>query len=137
MLSCNSSKEEAHRIGERVDSFAIYYFNWQYEEATKYCTQSSKKWLEFAASQVNEEDLKILRTPKEELTTEIISIDYNNSEQNAMVRLCVKNFIESQSFNEVPIKKDKAIFNLHLIKEKSEWKIKMEALPQSEKLNPD
>lgn len=135
--SCRSTNNESKEIREIVDSFAICYFNWQYEKATKYCTQSSKKWLEFAASQVNNQDIEILRNQQDEPTIKLISIDYNELEQIATVQISANNFVESHGFGECPTKRENAIFNLKIVKEENKWKIKMEALPQSERQNPD
>ena len=49
IASCHTTVSEDERISERVDSFATYYFNWQYDKAAAYCTPPSIKWLEFAA----------------------------------------------------------------------------------------
>ena len=40
--SCRSTNNESKEIREIVDSFAICYFNWQYEKATKYCTNPQR-----------------------------------------------------------------------------------------------
>ena len=44
-----------------VDSFAVYFFNWRLDKAAQFCTPDSKKWLQFAASQVHPEDLEQMK----------------------------------------------------------------------------
>jgi hypothetical protein len=137
IASCHTTVSEDERIGERVDSFATYYFNWQYDKAAEYCTPPSIKWLEFAASQVREGDVEQLKAKESQLTTEIISIDYSPDEQQARVKQRVSNYMEARGFGEPPAKCEEGIYEWTLVKEKRAWLIRMEALPRNEKQNHD
>lgn len=96
IASCHTTVSEDECISERVDSFATYYFNWQYDKAAAYCTPLSIKWLEFAASQVREGDVEQLKAKESQLTTEIISIDYSPDERQAYVKQRVSNYMEAR-----------------------------------------
>mgnify|MGYP007000016486 CR=1 FL=1 len=64
-----------------VDSFANNYFNWHFPKAVKYCTQESERWLRYAASNVNETDVELLRQKPEDASIEITDIDFGDDEQ--------------------------------------------------------
>lgn len=137
IASCHTTVSEDERISERVDSFATYYFNWQYDKAAAYCTPPSIKWLEFAASQVREGDVEQLKAKESQLTTEIISIDYSPDEQQARVKQRVSNYMEARGFGEPPAECEEGIYEWTLVKERRAWLIRMEALPRNEKQNHD
>ena len=76
LFSCDSTSfvRGEHKVRVAVDSFAFYYFNWQFSKASRFVTDSSQVWLRYAASQVHEADVKILRD-KEDATIEIEEIN--------------------------------------------------------------
>lgn len=135
--ACHAPANEEERIGERVDSFATYYFNWQYDKAAAYCTAPSVKWLEFAASQVKENDVEVLKAKESQLETEIISIEYSADSQLAHVKQRVCNYMEARGFGESPIESDEGVYEWTLVKDKRGWLIRMEALPRNEKQSHD
>ena len=44
-----------------VDSFAVNFFNWRLDHVAKFCTPESEKWLQFAASQVQRNDIEQMK----------------------------------------------------------------------------
>ena len=124
IASCHTTVSEDERISERVDSFATYYFNWQYDKAAAYC-------------QVREGDVEQLKAKESQLTTEIISIDYSPDEQQARVKQRVSNYMEARGFGEPPAECEEGIYEWTLVKDKRAWLIRMEALPRNEKQNHD
>ena len=50
-----------------AEAFASCYFNYDFAGARPYCTESSLKWLSFAASNVTQTDLDVLKTQREEM----------------------------------------------------------------------
>lgn len=121
-----------------MDSFAFYYFNWQFQKASRFVTDSSQVWLRYAASQVHEADIKILRD-KEDATIEIEEMDIaSNDEPTA--RITVRDFLRMDTIGTEGHLVKKACFILYLEEapeEKVRWKVRMEGLPQSEKRNRD
>ena len=54
-------------------------------KAVKYCTQESERWLRYAASNVNETDVELLRQKPEDASIEITDIDFGDDETSATV----------------------------------------------------
>lgn len=61
LSGCEPHEGSEDQLKADVDSFANYYFNWHFPKAVKYCTQESERWLRYAASNVNETDVELLR----------------------------------------------------------------------------
>ena len=121
-----------------VDSFATYYFNWQFQKASRFVTDSSQVWLRYAASQVHEADITILRE-KEDATIEIEDVDVT-SLYGPKARITVRDFLRMDTIGTKGHLVKKASYILYLEEvpeEKVRWKIRMEGLPQSEKRNRD
>ena len=143
VLSAAGCESASHVREERsaqaaADSFATYYFNWQFDKASRFVTDSSLVWLRYAASQVHEADIKILRE-KEDAAIEVEEIDIDNAE-TASVLVTVKDFLRMDTIGTEGHLVGKASFRLNIERtstEGGEWKIRMEGLPQSEKRNRD
>ena len=60
VAGCESASrfKEERSARAAADSFATYYFNWQFQKAARFVTDSSQVWLRYAASQVHEADIK-------------------------------------------------------------------------------
>lgn len=71
LTGCQSHQGDENQLENDIDSFATYYFNWQFPKTLKYCTQSSEPWLRYAASNVHQADVDLLRTKAEDATVEI------------------------------------------------------------------
>lgn len=136
LSGCSLHKNEEEQISECVDSFAVNYFNWHYAQASKYCSTDSKRWLQFVASQVTKDDLEMLRNKQTALSVEIENIDLQ-SEKQAIVGICVDNYIAPRSFAAALQEVERGYFELIVIKLDKRWVVKMEALPRSEKQNHD
>ena len=65
LTGCQSHQGDEDQLENDIDSFATYYFNWQFPKTQKYCTQSSEPWLRYAASNVHQADVDLLRTKAE------------------------------------------------------------------------
>ena len=121
-----------------ADSFATYYFNWQFDKAARFATDSSKIWLRYAASQVHEADIELLRE-KEDAAVEIDEIVIDD-EETATAHITVRDFVRMDTIGTEGHLVEKASFVLQMerkAEERGNWKIRMEGLPQSEKRNRD
>ena len=78
LTGCQSHQGDEDQLENDIDSFATYYFNWQFPKTLKYCTQSSEPWLRYAASNVHQADVDLLRTKAEDATVEINDIDFSD-----------------------------------------------------------
>ena len=121
-----------------ADSFATYYFNWQFDKAARFATDSSMIWLRYAASQVHEADIELLRE-KEDAAVEIDEIVIDDVE-TASVHITVRDFVRMDTIGTEGHLVEKASFVLQMerkTEERGDWKIRIEGLPQSEKRNRD
>ena len=140
VAGCESASrfKEERSARDAADSFATYYFNWQFRKASRFVTDSSQVWLRYAASQVHEADIKILRD-KEDAAVEVEEIDVNDTETPS-ARVVVRDFLRMDTIGTEGHLVEKASFRLMLEQtqpEGGEWKVRMEGLPQSEKRNRD
>ncbi len=90
----------------------------------KYCTQSSEPWLRYAASNVHEADVELLRNKAEDATIEINDIDFGDDEASATVSITVHNFLQMDSIGQEAHLVEEADFHLPMCMEKGVWKIK-------------
>lgn len=98
-------------------------------ENVKYCTKESERWLRYAASNVNETDVELLRQKPEDASIEITDIDFDDDETSATVTLTVHNFLQMDSIGQDPQLIEQADFQLPMCMEKGLWKIKLDKLP--------
>ncbi|HAT62742.1 MAG TPA: hypothetical protein DCS83_09430 [Prevotella sp.] len=135
--SCNlGHKGKSDQLENDVDSFAQKYYNWQFEDALPYCTSDSKKWLQYAASNVHKADINLLRNKNQGASYEINDINYNNGDTTAIINIKVYNFLQMDTIGNSGRIIPSAVFLLKAVFH-HEWKIKMEGLPRSEKQNHD
>ena len=133
---------ESHSAGSEkqmmlaLDSFTVSYYNWQYHRAQRFCTPESEPWLKFAASQVTQEDVELLRK-ETEATYEVRSIEFIN-DSSALANITVFDFLQPDSIGQPPHHVDKADFTLRIVLPASEkkWKIELTQLPRPEKNKP-
>ena len=129
LTGCQSHQGDENQLENDIDSFATYYFNWQFPKTQKYCTQSSEPWLRYAASNVHQADVDLLRTKAEDATVEINDIDFSDDGANATVSITVYNFLQMDSIGQDPQLIEQADFQLPMCMEKGLWKIKLDKLP--------
>ena len=112
LSGCEPHEGSEDQLKADVDSFANYYFNWHFPKAVKYCTQESERWLRYAASNVNETDVELLRQKPEDASIEITDIDFGDDETSATVTLTVHNFLQMDSIGQDPQLIEQADFQL-------------------------
>lgn len=133
---CQQHKSKENQIKECADSFAVYYYNWHFEKAARFCTEESDKWLRFAASNVLEGDIDSLRNKLEDATVETGDITFLD-DTTANVKVKVSNFLDFDSLGCAAHKVDHAQVKLKMALHKGQWLVRMEDLPQSEKRSRD
>ena len=119
-----------------ADSFAISYFNWQFEKAAGYCTADSRIWLRYAASNVRESDIDILKNKSDGASYKIEKIHFP-SDSIAHILVTVKDFVGMDTLGKKARIIPEARFRLSMVFENNRWKVRMEGLPRSEKQNHD
>ena len=116
-----------------VDSFAVYFFNWRLDKAAQFCTPDSKKWLQFAASQVQAEDLEQMKSLPNNFAYSYEITQGDTKGVAAEVALNVENFFVLDSIGKPGRLKDNATFPLQLVKQDGTWKVKLDGLPRMDK----
>ena len=77
--SCEFHAGSSRQLKKQVDSFAVYYFNWQFHKAVRFVTPESEKWMSYAASQVHQADIDLLQQKELPATCEIQEITYDDT----------------------------------------------------------
>ena len=133
IAGCNSNHyKDKKQLEADADSFATYYFNWQFQKAIPYCTPSSRKWLCYAASNVHSADINILRTKTDGASSHIHKIQFIN-DSTADVLCTVKDYVCMDTIGKAGRIIPQSLFRLSLVLHHNQWKIRMEDLPRSEK----
>lgn len=137
LTGCQSHEGSEEQLENNLDSFATYYYNWQFPKAIKFCTAGSEPWLKYAASNVHEADVELLRNKAEDATVEINDIDFSDDGANATVSITVYNFLQMDTIGQEAHLVEEADFHLPMRIENGVWKIRMVNLPRSERRNHD
>ncbi len=134
LIACNGiHTNDEERLKDNVDSFATAYFNWQYKAALPFCTQESEQWLRYAASNVHQEDVDILRAQDEGASHEINEIVYNKDDSTAYARITVRNFLQMDTIGTAGHIVKEAQIRIPLVVRNKKWLVKMEAPLQNER----
>lgn len=129
IVSCQPHEGSESQLKEDVDSFATYYYNWHFEQASKYCTPESEVWLKWAASNVHPADIDLLHEKQEDAKIEIEDILYGNDETSATVSIHVSNFLMMDSIGKAAKLVDQTTLQLPMEIHEGKWKVKLEKLP--------
>lgn len=139
IVSCQAQwgNAESNSAEEVADSFAVYYFNWQFDKAAKFVTENSMVWLRYAASQVHQADIDILR----EKCDSRVKVEDVELDDYGYATVTVTDFLRMDTIGTEGHLVKEARFKIPLEQSaengKRRWKVKMEGLPQSEKRNRD
>ena len=133
---CQEHDGSEDQLQECVDSFAVYYYNWHLDKAARFCTADSRQWLQFAASNVHQEDLDTLHNKAEDAQVEIGDISQTD-DNSATAEIHVSDFLQMDTIGQPPTLVDEADFTLQLVMEQGKWRVRMEGLPRSGKQSRD
>lgn len=89
LMAC--SMKESSEAEERAKIFAINYFNLKYNEAAKLATDEAKKWIEYRAANITQDDLDVLDSQPDTATCEINGFDSDGD--FGTVKVTIKNFL--------------------------------------------
>ncbi len=116
-----------------ADSFAVNYFNWNFNGAARFCTPESVRWLQFAASQVTQADIDTLRAKAHGADVEVADVAMSDDESCADIRVTVTDFMVPAAIGQGAEATAKQTFKLMAVRIGDDWKIRMEDLPRSER----
>lgn len=135
--SCKQEPGSEEQLREHADSFAVNYFNWHFEQALRYCTPESEKWLRYAASNVHEEDVELLRNKEADAQVELGDIIYNDNDSIVTIETKVYDYLQMDSIGKAAHLVPESTFRLTMVKRSGKWLIRMESPLRSEKQNRD
>ena len=137
LLGCegNSSYPD-EKVRERATAFAGAYFNYDFTSARKLVTEESVKWLEFAASNVTQEDVDLYNSVEEPATVEIDDYQYVN-DTISIVTVLVENYLQKDSINRTATISDQGTFRLTLVLRDGKYYVRMEGPLRSERQSRD
>lgn len=111
-----------------VDSFSVAYFNWRFKDALPFVTSESARWLRFAASQVNQEDVDSLRSKRyaaDVRVEDVSSID----DTTKLATVIVKDFIAMDSIGREPRTIPVDTFHIRVTLTNGFWRVHLRRLP--------
>lgn len=111
-----------------VESFSTAYFNWRFKDAELCVTTQSRKWLAFAASQVDSDDVDSLRAMEFAASVEIEDIN-EIDDTTAQATVTVKNFLTLDSIGAHPHTEAERQFKIPVSLVGKYWKVKLTRLP--------
>ena len=122
VLSSCKRYAEQHNAETATDSFSVYYFNYDLQNASRFV---SDKWIErlkFLASNIDSTDIdKINSSEKAEI--EIIETSLEDNMTEAASTIEVRNWLKKGFLRDSLRKVETALFELSLTKENKEWKV--------------
>ncbi len=133
MLLCTCGKTDKEQLMETVDSFSNTYFNWQFHRAVAYCTPDSKRWLSYMASQVNQDDIDLLRSQTESAQAEIVHVNILDGDSVAKVEVKVSNFLSMDTIGVKGKIEKEARFVISAKSVGNQWKIWLTSPLRAEK----
>lgn len=120
----------AEAVAER---FAIAYFNYHFDEASLCCTPESRRWLSFAASNVYEADLDVLRGMASGAEVEVLSVDYGDADSVAVASVVVRGAMVRDTIGRAGRVSAEESYRLGMVCRDGRWYVRMEGLPRSGK----
>ena len=135
--SCKQESGSEEQLLEDADSFAVNYYNWHFEQSLRYCTPESEKWLRYAAGNVHEADVELLRNREEDAQVESGDILYDDNDSIATIETKVYNYLQMDSIGKAAHLIPESTFRLTMVKRSGKWLIRMESPLRSEKQSHD
>uniref|UniRef100_A0AB33J1D1 Lipoprotein n=1 Tax=Prevotella sp. GTC17259 TaxID=3236795 RepID=A0AB33J1D1_9BACT len=129
-LACGEFNTDS-KGSEVADSFATAYFNYDYHKSLKYVHPTSWKWIVYAASQVRQEDVDMLRSMAEPPTIEIEE-HTRDKVNDSLVYITVKvsNFFNMDTIGTSGHMVQDARFSLPVLYAKGKWLVRLDELPR-------
>ncbi len=133
VAGCASGDKDNEEAEAAALAFANAYFNYDFDEAAKFCTQDSRQWLAFAASNVYGADIEVLRNMEEGASANVTDVDILDGDSMAVATVEVTNFMQRDTIGKAGRVVDEAVFRLNLVRSDGSWKVRMANLPRSGK----
>ena len=120
----------SRQLKKEVDSFAVYYFNWQFYHAVRFVTPESEKWMHYAASQVHQADIDLLQSKELPASCEINEIVYSEDDKTAIAHVTIQNYLRMDTIGKAATIVNTAQFDIPLIyqPETDKWIVEVNEL---------
>ncbi len=125
------------QANKEVTDFATAYFNYNFNEALKYCTPESEKWIVYTASNIHDADIEVLRNAKQGASVEIKNFVFDDNDSTGYALITVHNYMRLDTIGKAGHEIVQADYHIPIVLRDSKWTVKMEGLPRSEKQNHD
>ena len=135
MAGCDAGMNGDQQARKVAGDWADAYFNYDFKDASGYVTPESQKWLQFAASNVTEQELKLIQEAGGAMVTVSEGFDEANDTMR-LVTLTVTNSLKPSAQGKADLTKD-GTFKVVVVKREADWQVKMAGLPRSEKQSRD
>jgi len=137
LTSCTNNKPSPDELAtQQAKLFADSYFNYDYTSALALITPESAKWLQFAASNITQNDIDQLNAHNEEVTTDVTDLLWID-DTTALATIEAANYLLKDSIGRNMRRMDEGTFQIKIVERQGQYYIKMEGLPRSERQSPD
>ncbi len=125
-ITTGCMSEEEERAAAQAKDFAENYFNLRFEKAYETCTDDSRKWIAFRASNITERDLEAVRNAPEEAYVSSVNCKLT-SDSTAIARCTVHEALAADSLEQRTGRiLEKAEYAIPLVKQGRRWRVRME-----------
>ena len=137
IMGCSENTSDAEeKMKSKAVCFAEAYFNYDFKEAVRHVTPESVKWLQFAASNVNQADVDQLNNDEEAARVEVADFLYED-DSTVVVTVKVSDFLQKDSIIGSATMMDESSFPVTVVRRADKLFVKMEGLPRSERQSRD
>ncbi|MBR6937163.1 MAG: hypothetical protein IKH63_06285 [Prevotella sp.] len=130
LVACDFHAGSSRQLKKEVDSFAVYYFNWQFHQAVRFVTPESEKWMHYAASQVHQADIDLLQSKELPASCEINEVVYSEDDKTAIAHVTIQNYLRMDTIGKAATIVNTAQFDIPLIyqAETDKWIVEVNEL---------
>lgn len=127
---CQLADRESMQVRQAAEDWAEAYFHFDYQEAARHTTAEGLRWLQFAASNINEADVEVINQYINDITTSVSDV-YVGNDTMAVAAIHVNHWFSPDSIGHAGSMKDDGTVDVELVKRNGAWKVRMAGLPQS------
>lgn len=129
LLAACGQPEAGQQAQAAADKFAAAYFNYDFPTALTLCTPESQKWLRFAASNVYEADLEVLRSMDEGAEVEPSEVE-SLGDTVATVSVAVSHYMQRDTIGRPGHVTEGQTYHLRLVKRSGQWLVSLDGIPR-------
>jgi hypothetical protein len=130
LTSCQLVDQESTLVKQAAENWAEAYFHFDYQQAAQHTTAEGLRWLQFAASNINEADLDVINQYVNDISISVSDV-YVGNDTMAVAAIHVNHWFSPDSIGHAGSMKDDGVFDVELVKRDGAWKVRMACLPQS------